>query len=285
MKKIKIADNFDKNADVVIYHGDCSDLLDSMWTTMKKPFVQLVVTSPPYNVGKEYETRIALEDYIKKHSDVISKCYQVLSDKGSICWEVGNYVNNGEVVPIDILMWHYFSNELKMKLRNRIIWHVPHGLHCKNRFSGRYETILWFTKTDNYYFNFESVRVPVMWPKKKYYKGPKKGQYSSNPNGKNPSDVWDITNVKHNHPEKTEHPCQFLEELVRRLVLSLTKPGDWVLDPYLGSGTTAAVCVELGRKVIGAELKKKYLNFATDRVQKKIVLLENASKQKKLSSV
>jgi adenine-specific DNA-methyltransferase len=285
MKKLKITETFDKNADVVLYHGDCIDLLKSAWKTMKKPFVQLGITSPPYNVGKEYENRVALEEYIKTHSDVIIECHRILLDSGSLCWEVGNFVENGEVMPIDVLLWPYFYDELKMKMRNRIIWHVPHGLHCKKRFSGRYETIMWFTKTDKYHFDLDAIRVPVKWPKKKYYKGPKKGQYSSNPKGKNPSDVWDITNVKYNHPEKTEHPCQFPEELVKRLVLALTKPGDWVIDPYLGSGTTTAVCVELGRRVIGAEIKENYLNIARDRIQKKVELLEKREKQKKLTSV
>jgi adenine-specific DNA-methyltransferase len=278
----RISDKFDFDSDVVLYHGDCADLLDSIALQMEKPFVQLIVTSPPYNVGKEYETRLALQDYIKRHSDVIRKCYGVLANTGSLCWEVGNYIENGEVLPIDILLWPYFYDELKLKLRNRIIWHVPHGLHCKNRFSGRYETILWFTKTDDYYFDLEPIRVPSLWPNKKYYKGPKKGQLSSNPNGKNPSDVWNITNVKFNHPEKTEHPCQFPEELIRRLVLSLTKPGDWVLDPYLGSGTTAAVCVELGRKVIGAELQEKYLKIARGRIKEKMDFLKKTERQKVL---
>lgn len=285
MKKIKISDTFDKHADIIIYPGDCIDLLKLAGNKMKKPFVQLGVTSPPYNVGKEYENKVALEEYIKTHSDVIIESHHILLDTGSLCWEVGNYIENGEVIPIDILLWSYFYNELKMKMRNRIIWHVPHGLHCKKRFSGRYETIMWFTKTDDYYFDLDSVRVPVKWPTKKYYKGPKKGQLSSNPKGKNPSDVWDITNVKYNHPEKTEHPCQFPEELVKRLILSLTKPGDWVLDPYLGSGTTATVCVELGRKFIGAEVQQKYLDIAHDRVNEKIELLKNKEKQKQLTAV
>lgn len=273
--KLKIAEEFDEEADIVLYEGDCRDLLRQI----KKPLIQLGITSPPYNVGKEYENRIALEDYITVHSEVIRECHRVLLDGGSLCWEVGNYVNKGEVIPIDALLWPYFSDELKMKLRNRIIWEIPHGLHCKKRFSGRYETIVWFTKGDEYYFDLESVRVPVLWPKKKYYKGPKKGQYSSNPNGKNPSDVWQITNVKHNHPEKTIHPCQFPEELIKRLVRALTKPGDWVIDPYLGSGTTMAVCVELGRKVIGAEIEQKYIEIAWNRTKAKI---REREKQEKL---
>lgn len=115
---------------------------------------------------------------------------------------MGNYVNNGEILPLDIMLFPIF-NRLGLHLRNRIIWHFGHGLHCANRFSGRYETILWFTKTDDYIFNLDSVRIPQKYPNKKYYKGEKKGEFSSNPLGKNPSDVWEIPNVKSNHVEKT----------------------------------------------------------------------------------
>ena len=110
------------------------------------------------------------------------------------------------------------------------------GLHCKKRLSGRYETILWFTKSDDYTFNLDPIRVPQKYPNKKYFKGKNKGKLSCNPLGKNPSDVWEIPNVKHNHVEKTEHPCQFPVELVDRLVLSLTNEGDVVFDPFLDLG-------------------------------------------------
>lgn len=200
---MKITDTFDENADVVLYEGDCID----MFKQIEKPIITLAITSPPYNVGKEYEDRLELEKYIQIHSKVIKESHRVLVPSGSLCWQTGNYANNGEIIPIDILLWPYFS-KLNMKLRNRIIWHIPHGLHCKNRFSGRYETIMWFTKGDNYYFDLDPVRIPSKYPNKRYYKGPKKGELSCNPLGKNPSDVWYISNVKHNHPEKTNHPCQ-----------------------------------------------------------------------------
>jgi adenine-specific DNA-methyltransferase len=88
-----------------------------------------------------------------------------------------------------------------LKLRNRIVWTFGHGLHCQKRFSGRHETILWFTKSDDYKFKLDPVRVPSKYPFKKYFKGPNKGRISSNPLGKNPADVWDIPNVKANRAE------------------------------------------------------------------------------------
>jgi adenine-specific DNA-methyltransferase len=152
-------------------------------------------------------------------------------------------------------------------MRNRIIWHFEHGLHCSRRFSGRYETIIWFTKNDDHIFNLDPVRVPQKYPGKKYFKGPKAGQYSCNPMGKNPGDVWIIPNVKHNHVEKTPHPCQFPVELVGRLVLSMTSKGGLVFDPFMGVGSTAVAAVMNGRKTAGAELVDEYLAIAKERVE------------------
>ena len=147
------------------------------------------------------------------------------------------------------------------------MWTFGHGLHCKNRFSGRHETILWFTKTDDYTFNLDRVRVPVKYPYKKHFKGPNKGKISSNPLGKNPSDVWDIPNVKSNHVEKTEHPCQYPVSLVERLVLALTNEGENVLDPYLGVGTTVIAAIKHKRHGYGCDINKKYIDITISRIK------------------
>lgn len=263
---IKIAEKFSLDKNVVIFHGNCLDLLRDI----PDKSIQLIVTSPPYNIGKEYEKKIKIETYIKQQAKVIKECVRVLSDKGSICWQVGNYVNNGTIIPLDTILYPIFQ-ELGLVMRNRIIWHFEHGLHCSRRFSGRYETIIWFTrKTKDYIFNLDPVRVPQKYPAKKYFKGPKAGQYSCNPLGKNPGDVWDIPNVKSNHVEKTEHPCQFPVELIERLVLSMTNEEDWVLDPFLGTGTSIIAAIRHNRKGVGAETEKKYIDIARDRIQKAI---------------
>jgi adenine-specific DNA-methyltransferase len=249
-------------SDVVLFRGDCLDLLKSLPSGLTR----LVVTSPPYNIGKRYEKRIALTDYLKGQQQVIGECVRVLADDGSICWQVGNFVDNNSIVPLDIALWPIF-HDLGLKLRNRIIWHFEHGLHCSMRLSGRYETIVWFTKTDRYVFNLDAIRVPQKYPGKKYFKGPRAGQYSCNPKGKNPGDVWVIPNVKHNHVEKTIHPCQFPVELIERLVKALTNPGDYVLDPYMGVGTTAVAAVLHERKALGAEIAEEYVKIAEERVR------------------
>ncbi|GAB4409992.1 MAG: site-specific DNA-methyltransferase [Anaerolineales bacterium] len=262
MDGIRIAGQFDPTADVILYEGDCMALLSEI----PDSFASLVVTSPPYNLGKPYESRLNLDEYLAQQRAIIGECVRVLNDRGSICWQVGNYVDNGEIIPLDILLYPIFAS-LGLHLRNRIVWHFGHGLHASKRFSGRYEVILWFTKSDDYVFNLDAVRVPQKYPNKKYFKGPKKGQLSGNPLGKNPSDVWEIPNVKANHVEKTIHPCQFPVELVERLVLAMTNEGDWVLDPFMGVGTTAIAALMHKRRAIGAEIVPEYVEIARERIR------------------
>ncbi len=262
MGKIKITNCFNMQADVVLYQGDCLQLLQDIPDNS----IKLIVTSPPYNLGKEYEKKTLLDKYLEFQKKVITECVRVLAEDGSICWQVGNYVENGEVMPLDILLYPIFVTT-GLKMRNRVIWHFGHGLHCSKRFSGRYETLMWFTKSDNYVFNLDPVRVPQKYPNKKYFKGPKAGKLSCNPLGKNPGDVWMIPNVKSNHPEKTEHPCQFPVELIERLILSMTNENDWILDPFMGVATTAVAAVLHKRKAVGAELFKKYIEKGRERVR------------------
>ena len=262
MDKIKINSNFNQKADFIFYQGDILDLLKNV----PDDFVKLVITSPPYNIGKEYEKKTNLDDYLNKQEKIIKECARVLNHNGSICWQVGNFVENGEIVPLDVIIYPIFSS-LKLHLRNRIVWHFGHGLHASKRFSGRYEVVLWFTKSNEYTFNLDDVRVPQKYPNKKYFKGPKKGTLSGNPLGKNPSDVWDIPNVKSNHVEKTIHPCQFPVELIERFVLSLTNEQDWVLDPFMGVGTTAIAALMHNRKAIGAEIIPEYVKIAKERIK------------------
>lgn len=245
-------------------HMACEDNLAFM-RPLADGMMQLIVTSPPYNIGKRYERRSPLDSYIQTQAQVISECVRLLSDRGSLCWQVGNHVDNGEIVPLDIALYPIFR-EHGLKLRNRIVWHFEHGLHCSKRFSGRYETILWFTKSDDYVFNLDPIRVPSKYPNKRHFKGPRAGQLSGNPLGKNPSDVWVIPNVKHNHVEKTVHPCQFPVELIERLVLSMTDEGDNVFDPYMGVGSSVIAAAKNGRSGYGCDVSREYVDVAWERV-------------------
>lgn len=247
---------------------ECKDNIEYM-RALPKESMQLIVTSPPYNIGKVYEKRTTREVYIEEQAATIAEAVRLLHPRGSICWQVGNHVDDGEVFPLDIILYDLFKNH-GLKLRNRIIWTFGHGLHCQKRFSGRHEAILWFTKSDDYTFNLDPVRVPSKYPNKKHFKGPNRGKVSSNPLGKNPSDLWDIPNVKANHVEKTIHPCQFPVALVERLVLALTNSGDNVLDPYLGVGSSAIAALKHGRHAYGCDVTQEYVDVALDRVDQLI---------------
>ncbi len=259
-----------------LFNGDIIEIMSKIDTKYQ---FDLIITSPPYNIGKEYETKKSIETYLIEQKRIINKLKNVLSEKGSICWQVGNYVKNGEVFPLDIFYYQIFK-ELGFQLRNRIIWYFGHGLHASKRFSGRYETILWFTKSSNYIFNLDDVRIPSKYPGKRHFKGEKKGQLSGNPKGKNPSDIWEILeddwnkeiwnipNVKSNHPEKTIHPCQYPIELVERCILAFTKEDSWVLDPFAGVGSTIIAAIKNKRNVIAVEKEEKYCNIAEVRVNK-----------------
>ena len=243
----------------------CDDAL-AFTKSLADEQIRLIVTSPPYNLGKSYETKTSLDAYLAEQQRVIAECVRVLHPQGSICWQVGNYVDRGEIVPLDAILYPVFK-DLGLKLRNRIIWHFGHGLHSSRRLSGRYETINWWTKSDDYTWNLDPIRVPSKYPNKRHFKGPNIGKLSGNPKGKNPSDVWEFPNVKNNHPEKTVHPCQFPVELVERLVLSMTNPGDSVFDPYMGVGSSVIADLKHNRVGYGCDNVQEYVDIAADRIQ------------------
>jgi adenine-specific DNA-methyltransferase len=250
-----------------LWQGDVGAFLRGL---PAEPLFDLIVTSPPYNLGKSYETRKELDEYIKWQSKIIAQMIPRLRKGGSLCWQVGNFVHNNEIFPLDIEFAPIFKS-YKLQLRNRIIWQFGHGLHNQKRFSGRYEVVLWYTNTDKnhpgYTFNLDPVRIEHKYPGKKHFKGPNAGKLSGNPLGKNPEDVWDIPNVKANHVEKTEHPCQFPVGLIERLVLALTNVGDTVFDPYAGVASAGVAAAIHGRHFWGCELNSEYTSTGVSRLQ------------------
>lgn len=244
-----------------IYLGDCYKLLSSL----PDESIDLVVSSPPYNLGKEYEAKRSLDVYMAEQKKVLQECIRVLRRTGSLFWNVGTFADNGIHIPLDIRFFPLLE-ELGLLPRNRIIWVRQHGLHATRKFSGRHETILWFTKSDEYCFNLDAIRVPQKYPGKTYHRGERRGQLSCHPDGKNPGDIWVFRNVKHNHEEQTIHPCQFPEDLVARIILATSSEGDVVLDPYMGAGTVAVVARDLGRSFVGAEMDQSYHEVALRRL-------------------
>lgn len=250
-----------------IWQGDVLAFLKGL---PLEPVFDLIATSPPYNIGKEYESKQALEAYLEWQSTIIDELIPRLKDGGSLCWQVGNFVVDNQIFPLDIEFAPIFKKH-KLQMRNRIIWTFGHGLHTQRRFSGRYEVVLWYTKTeskkDGYTFNLDEVRVPSKYPGKKHFKGPNAGQFSGNPLGKNPEDVWNIPNVKSNHVEKTIHPCQFPVGLIERVVLALTNPSDLIFDPFAGVASAGVAAAIHGRRFWGCELDADYAEVGRQRMQ------------------
>lgn len=245
-----------------LWMGDCESFLSGIPET---PIFDLVVTSPPYNIGKSYEKKNDLTKYLEWQERVIDLVIPRLKDTGSLCWQVGNFVDNGQIAPLDIEFAPIFKKH-GLQLRNRVVWHFGHGLHTKKRFSGRYEVVMWYTKTDAYHFDLDAVRIPAKYPSKKHFKGPRKGEFSGNPLGKNPEDVWNIPNVKSNHVEKTGHPCQFPVGLIERLVLSMTKPSELVFDPFAGVASAGVAALIHGRRFWGCELDCGFVETGVARL-------------------
>lgn len=218
--------------------GDSSEKLG----TLPPNSVSLIFSSPPYNVGKSYEQKNNLENYLKVQKQIISLFPRVLTSEGSICWQVGNHVVNGVVTPLDMVFDPIFE-KAGFILRRRFVWSVPHGLHSKHRFSGRYETVSWYSRPEN-----------QIQPAFKF------------------SHEWetcllDFPNVKSAHVERTEHPCQFPVELVERFVLALTQKNQTVLDPFSGAGTTVIAAVRHKRQGIGIEIQQKFVIISQRRLR------------------
>ena len=251
------------------YNCDCNELLK----TIKDESIDLVVSSPPYCMGKAYEDpKDDLDTFFNINSKIIEELYRVVKIGGNICWQVGYHVHGGAVVPLDYIVYNIFMEFSKKQnvpfiLKNRIVWTFGHGLNSTKRFSGRHEVVLWFSKGENSLFNLDNVRVPQKYPGKKAYKGKNKGKYSCNPLGKNPGDVWDIPNVKAKHVEKTIHPCQFPVAIPERFIKALTRPGDVVLDPFSGVGTTGVAAIINNRNYIGSEICKEYYDIGLERLE------------------
>jgi adenine-specific DNA-methyltransferase len=244
-----------------IYPGDCLTLLKSL----PSECLDLVVSSPPYNIGKDYESKRELDLYLEDQRKVLSELARCLKQTGSIFWQVGSYAHEGTLIPLDIRFFPILER-VGLTPRNRIIWVRQHGLHASRKFSARHESILWFTKSESYKFNLDAVRVPQKYQNKKAHRGENKGELSCNPLGKNPGDIWIFQNVKHNHEEQTIHPCQFPEDLITRITLAVTDLADIVCDPYMGSGTVAVVARDFGRHYVGAETDMGYLEVAMRRI-------------------
>lgn len=237
-------------ADVLDYLDGISDDSIDLW-----------VTSPPYNVGKDYETSggtFSLTYYVGWLLQVCSEMARTLKPTGVLCLQVGSTkLPSGAPYPIDLLVTEHLRN-MGLHFQNRIIWSQPHGLTPTKRLAERHETILVFSRSAEYTFNPTPARQPQKQPSKRAYKGPNKGKLSGNPLGAFPTNVWtDIGNVGYNSPDRKacgDHPAPFPLKLAKRLILLYSNPGDIVGDPFCGTGTSCVGAVETGRAYTGADI-------------------------------
>lgn len=248
---------------------ETTDVLDFLEGIPDKA-VQLHVTSPPYRLGKAYGgTKVdsrRFHYFLGWTLQVLSEMDRTLADGGVLVLQVGNTeTDDGQVYPMDCLLFEHLK-AMGLTFQSRITWVKPHGLTPKRRLAERTEVALVFSKGEPANFNANAARIPQKEPGKRAFKGPNKGRLSGNPLGAWPTDVWQIPHVGHNNPEKTGHPAQFPEELVRRAVLLYTMPEDLVCDVFMGSGTTAAVATKTGRSFIGADLF--YEDLRAERLSK-----------------
>jgi len=252
---------YETEDDDLFYRAYLGDSL-SMEDVVEENSVDLVVTSPPYNIGKEYEEVVAANDYLDFMQQWMEKAETCLSVDGSFWLNIGfrKESDGRQYIPWEYEVFPIIRDELDISLVQQVIWHYKAGVNCRHRFSPRKETWLYcVADLDDYTFNLDDVRVPAKYPNQK-----KDGELKVNPKGKNPGDVWDIPKVTSGKnrasPERTDHPAQYPEDVIERIIKASSDPGDVVFDPFLGSGTTMKVARDLGRSCIGIELDEEYMD-------------------------
>ena len=247
----------------LIYQGDCMEYLQRI----DPGSIPLTVTSPPYNIGKEYESICDINDYIDWCESWIRQVHRVTSDDGAFWLNLGyvSLADRAKAIPIPYLLW----DRVPFYLLQEIVWNYGAGVATKHSFSPRNEKFLWYVKNpDEYVFNLDEVRDPnVKYPNQK-----KNGKLKCNPLGKNPTDVWQFPKVTsgkdRSSKERTPHPAQFPIAVVDRIVKACSVPGDVILDPFLGSGSMIEAALRNDRLAVGFELNAKYVELAANRIQR-----------------
>lgn len=247
----------------LIYQGDCLEYLQRF----DPGAIPLTVTSPPYNIGKEYESIRDINDYIDWCESWIRQVHRVTSDDGAFWLNLGyvSLAGRAKAIPIPYLLW----DRVPFYLLQEIVWNYGAGVAAKHSFSPRNEKFLWYVKSpDEYVFNLDEVRDPdVKYPNQK-----KNGKLKCNPLGKNPTDVWQFPKVTsgkdRSSKERTPHPAQFPIAVVDRIVKACSLPGDVILDPFLGSGSMIEAALRNDRLAIGFELNPQYVELAASRIKR-----------------
>lgn len=246
---------------VWIYQMDCVEGM----RRLPAGIVDLTVTSPPYNIGKEYEAISQVENYVEWCESWAVEVARICAPRGSFWLNVGylSVPGRAKALPIPYLLW----DKIPLFLVQEIVWNYGAGVAARRSFSPRNEKFLWYAKDErDYLFNLDEVRDPnVKYPNQK-----KNGKLKCNPLGKNPTDVWAFPKVTSGanraSAERTPHPAQFPVAVIDRIVKASSRANDLVLDPFMGSGTTAEVALANGRLVVGFEIEGRYIDIAAKRL-------------------
>ncbi|NOU00738.1 MAG: site-specific DNA-methyltransferase [Gallionella sp.] len=247
---------------VAIFKGDCLEMMREL----PSEIINLTITSPPYNIGKEYEQKMSVAQYANWCESWIKEIHRLAKNDGTFWLNLGYFEvpEKGRAIPISYLLW----DKVPFYLMQEIVWNYGAGVACKSMFSPRNEKFLWYVKDMvSHCFNLDEVRDPdVKYPNQK-----KNGKLKCNPLGKNPTDVWQFPKVTsgrdRSSDERTPHPAQFPIAVIDRIIKCSSNEGDVILDPFIGSGTTAEAALRNGRKVIGFEINSNYVEIASYRIE------------------
>lgn len=249
----------------ILYHGDSCELLPRLQKAGLS--VDLTVTSPPYNIGKEYEQCLSTDTYVNWCSQWMNQVYDLTRPEGAFWLNVGylEVRDKGLCVPIPYLIWE----KSPFYMLQEVVWQYGAGVSAKARFSPRNEKWLFYVKSQAAYtFNLDAVRDPnVKYPNQK-----KNGKFRCNPLGKNPGDVWMFpkvtTGTSRSSKERTGHPAQFPLAVVDRIVKVSSNPVDVIFDPFAGSCSAGIAAAGLGRIFFGIEIRRDYCEIAAKRYQR-----------------
>jgi site-specific DNA-methyltransferase (adenine-specific) len=246
-----------------IVQGDSLNVLK----TIPDDSVDLVFADPPYNMSKKkglgwkYSKHVTMQEdwdiftkdeFFKFNRDWLGECFRILKHGGSL-WISGSFHN---IYQMGFIIQQFHP---EIKINNSVVWFKPNAqpnITCRF-FTESTEHLIWATKNGNnqkWKFNYQFTKDGI--------------EDQINPKGKQTRNVWSIPLTPRNEKWAGAHPTQKPFELLRRIILSCTKEGDTVLDPFVGSGTTSAVAKYYGRNSIGIELNESYIDIIKNRLQK-----------------